>query len=70
LLELTEFCSNGRDALDFIKESIDAELKRKEESGETGSVQPIQLLITDFKMPILNGASLVKELNSYVKKMK
>ena len=29
---------------------------------------PISLIITDFKMPILNGVSMIKELKAYIRK--
>jgi CheY-like chemotaxis protein len=34
-----------------------------------GEIQPIILIITDFKMPKLNGLSMIKELKSFIREL-
>ena len=51
-IEIVALCSNGANALDYIKSN------------------PVDIVLSDVEMPLMNGLSLLKEINSLGKKIK
>jgi CheY-like chemotaxis protein len=52
------FTSNGQETIDLVKQIFEEGLSTHKE----GVYKPIDLIITDFQMPVKNGLQVVQEI--------
>lgn len=68
------FCNNGNEALDRTVDKIDNDYKQAQKllaqnENSRAIIQPVKLVISDFKMPMLGGLNLLKEIKAHIRKL-